>query len=115
MSNAHHSAMGHDEPGEGHASYGSYMIGFFLSLILTAGAFAAVMVHAMSPSTTIAVISVLAIVQIFVHVVYFLHMNTDPETTWNRLAFAFAILVVLIVVFGFLFVMHDTAMHMMSR
>lgn len=115
MSHAPSSAAGHHDGDESHASYGGYLVGFVLSVILTVAAFAAVMMHAMSPVATIAVIAALAIVQIVVHVYYFLHMNGSKELYWNCMAFYFAVLIVVILVFGFLFVLHDTSMNMMSR
>lgn len=114
MSHASSSAS-HDEHGESHGSFGSYLVGFVIAVVLTAAAFAAVMMHAMSPGVTIGVISALAVVQIFVHVIYFLHMNGSSAQAWNRICFFFAIGCCLIIVFGVLFVMHDTSMNMMSR
>ena len=78
--------------GESHASVKSYMIGFVLSVILTAIPFGLVMDPAhygFTAETVLAAILVLAVVQVFVHVVYFLHMDRSAEQRWNVLAFAF--------------------------
>lgn len=98
-----------------HGSYSAYLIGFILAVILTVASFAAVMTHAVSPGIAIALLSVLAIVQIFVHLVFFLHMNGSSEQYWNLLCFLVAVATVVIVIGGTLFIMHDTAMNMMSR
>ena len=68
--------------GESHASVKSYMIGFVLSIILTAIPFGLVMDkthHGLSAATVLSAILLLAVVQVFVHVVYFLHMDRSAE------------------------------------
>ncbi|AOX16401.1 cytochrome o ubiquinol oxidase subunit IV [Kozakia baliensis] len=101
--------------GESHGTFASYIIGFIIAAVLTVAAFAAVMMHAMSPGVTLGVITVLAVIQIFVHLVYFLHMNGSSSQSWNLTAFVFAVACVLIVVGGTIFILHDTSMNMMSR
>ena len=82
--------------GESHASVKSYLIGFVLSIILTAIPFALVMDqlhYGFSAQTVFAAILVLAVVQVFVHVVYFLHMDRSAEQRWNVLAFSFTVMI----------------------
>ncbi|QDH17599.1 cytochrome o ubiquinol oxidase subunit IV [Swingsia samuiensis] len=100
---------------DSHGSYGSYLVGFILAVILTVASFAVVMSHAFSPTVTMSLLGVLAVVQIIVHLIFFLHLNTSTEQSWNLLAFFVAAATVVIVVGGVLFVMHDTAVNMMSR
>ncbi|ATU73408.1 cytochrome o ubiquinol oxidase subunit IV [Komagataeibacter medellinensis] len=101
--------------GESHGSVGSYLTGFVLAVILTVAAFGLVMSHAMSPSATGGAIALLAVVQIVVHLIYFLHMNGSSEQRWNVMAFVFTVLSVLVLVAGTMFIMHDTSINMMSR
>ena len=101
--------------GEGHGSVGSYATGFVLAVILTVASFGLVMSHAMSPSATGGAIALLAVVQIVVHLIYFLHMNGSSEQRWNVMAFTFTVLSVLVLVGGTMFIMHDTSINMMSR
>jgi len=54
-------------------------------------------------------------VQIVVHLVYFLHLNSSSSQRWNVTAFAFTVLTVAIVIGGTLWVMHNVTMNMMSR
>jgi cytochrome o ubiquinol oxidase operon protein cyoD len=109
-------AQSHTDPsGESHGSVGSYLIGFVIAVLLTVAAFGAVMAHTFSPTGTIAVIALLAAVQVVVHLVFFLHLNTSSEQRWNVMAFAFTIMFVVILIVGTLFIMHDTAINMMSR
>jgi cytochrome o ubiquinol oxidase subunit IV len=101
--------------GESHGSVGSYLTGFVISVILTAAAFGVVMAHSFSPSGTLAAIATLAAVQVVVHLVFFLHLNSSSEQRWNVMAFAFTITAVLVLIVGTVFVMHDTSINMMSR
>ena len=101
--------------GESHGSVGSYLTGFVLAVILTVAAFGIVMSHAMSPSGTVGAIALLAVIQIVVHLVYFLHMNGSSAQRWNVMAFVFTVLSVIVLVAGTIFIMHDTSINMMSR
>ena len=60
-------------------------------------------------------ISVLAFIQILVHLVFFLHMNTSSSQRWNVVAFGFTVMVAVIVIGGTLWVLHNVGAHMMSR
>ncbi|CUW46671.1 cytochrome o ubiquinol oxidase subunit IV [Novacetimonas hansenii] len=110
MADAHTSSAG-----ESHGSVGSYLTGFVISVLLTAAAFGLVMAHTFSPSGTMGAITLLAVVQIVVHLIFFLHMNGSSEQRWNIMAFAFTVVTVLILVGGTIFIMHDTSINMMSR
>jgi cytochrome o ubiquinol oxidase subunit IV len=100
--------------GESHASVKSYMIGFVLSIILTAIPFGLVMdqTHGLRASTILAAILVFAVVQVFVHVIYFLHMDRSAEQRWNVVAFAFTVMILVIVVSGSVWIMHNATSNM---
>jgi cytochrome o ubiquinol oxidase operon protein cyoD len=51
-------------------------------------------------------------VQVFVHVVYFLHMDRSAEQRWNVLAFAFTLTILVIVVSGSVWIMHNATTNM---
>jgi cytochrome o ubiquinol oxidase subunit IV len=109
-------ADGHiSHAGESHGSAASYKKGFFLSVFLTALAFLITMSHSLSPDGTIRAIAALAVVQILVHLVYFLHMNGSSEQRWNVTAFAFTVVTVLILIVGTVWIMAHVSMNMMSR
>ena len=57
----------------------------------------------------------LAFVQIIVHLVFFLHMNTSSAQRWNVMAFGFTVLAAVILIVGTVWVMHNVSMNMMSR
>ncbi|MBB5497982.1 cytochrome o ubiquinol oxidase subunit IV [Paraburkholderia sp. MM5384-R2] len=109
-----HSAHGAHSEG-GHGSFGSYTAGFVLSVILTVAAFAIVMTGTLTGQSALLAIAGLAFVQILVHLVFFLHMNTSSSQRWNVMAFAFTVLTAVIVVGGTLWVLHNVSMNMMSR
>ncbi|HEX7731522.1 MAG TPA: cytochrome o ubiquinol oxidase subunit IV [Rhodanobacter sp.] len=108
-----HSAHGHDE----HASHGSlrsYLTGFALAAILTVIPFWLVMGHVFqSHWLTITLVLLLAVVQILVHVVYFLHLDTRSEGGWNMLSFVFTIVLVVIVLGASIWVMYNENANMM--
>ena len=101
--------------GESHASVKSYLVGFVLSVILTAIPFGLVMDkghYGFGVDTVLAAILVLAVVQVFVHVVYFLHMDRSAEQRWNVLAFSFTVMILAIVVAGSIWIMHNATTNM---
>lgn len=106
-------ATGHSED-HGHGSLRGYLIGFALSVLLTAIPFWLVMGDALGskPVTAIAIM-VLAAVQIVVHMIYFLHMNARAEEGWTMMALIFTIIMVVIALSGSLWVMYHLNTNMM--
>ena len=98
-SDAHHShGHGHEA---GHGSFKGYMTGFVLSVILTAIPFWLVMGGVLDSKLFTAVLVMgIAVVQIVVHMVYFLHMNPRSEGGWNMLALIFTAVFVVIILAG---------------
>ncbi|BAI76475.1 cytochrome o ubiquinol oxidase operon protein (plasmid) [Azospirillum sp. B510] len=110
----HHGGHGdHGHPAGAHGTFGSYMIGFVLSVILTVIPFWLVMNGTLDNVTTTVVVLALAVVQIIVHMVYFLHMNGRAEGGWSMLAMIFTIIVVVIMFSGSLWVMYHLNHNMM--
>jgi cytochrome o ubiquinol oxidase operon protein cyoD len=109
----------HDDHHDGSAIHGSmkdYVIGFILSVILTAIPFYLVMNHVIeSPATTGFVILGFAAVQMVVHMVYFLHMNSKSEGGWNMLALIFTVIIVVITLAGSIWVMYHMNKNMMPN
>src|SRR5208282_3481627 len=91
----------------------SYLIGLGLATLLTLVSFlipGATFVWA--PSIPVALI-VLAIAQMGVHLVFFLHITTAPDSVNNVLALAFGLLIVLLVVGGSIWIMYHLNHNMM--
>ncbi|WP_338466402.1 cytochrome o ubiquinol oxidase subunit IV [Novosphingobium sp. ZN18A2] len=96
-----------------HGSFGGYMTGFLLSVILTAIPFALVMTGTLDKNVTLILILAMAIVQIFVHMVYFLHMNMKVEDGWSMLALIFTVVFVVITLAGSMWVLYHMNDNMM--
>jgi cytochrome o ubiquinol oxidase operon protein cyoD len=90
-----------------------YVIGLVLATILTAASFWAAGTSLIyGPGVWIA-LSVLAVAQMGVHLVFFLHITSGPDNTNNVLALAFGVLIVLLVVAGSLWIMFHLNHNMM--
>ena len=85
------------------------------SIILTGIPFWMVMDGGASKATILAVVLVCAVVQVLVHLVYFLHLDSKSEGGWNLIAIVFAALIILIVVVGSLWIMWNLNYNMMSH
>jgi cytochrome o ubiquinol oxidase operon protein cyoD len=116
MSQPHaHDHHDHDHGDDAyHATLGGYTIGFVLSVILTAIPFWLVMDKVISNSTVTAfVVLGIAVVQIIVHMVFFLHMNPRSENGWTMLALIFTMVLLVILLAGSLWVMKHLNSNMM--
>jgi cytochrome o ubiquinol oxidase operon protein cyoD len=97
-----------------HATRKGYLIGFGLSVVLTAIPFWLVMTGKLgSPVLTGYAIMAFALVQVVVHVIYFLHLNPKAEAGWTFMAMIFTIVVVVITLIGSLWVMYHMNVNMM--
>ncbi|MBB5041220.1 cytochrome o ubiquinol oxidase subunit IV [Shinella fusca] len=111
-SEAHHAhSHGHEA---GHGSFKGYMTGFILSVILTAIPFWLVMAGVLESKLLTAVLVMgIGVVQILVHMIYFLHMNPRSEGGWTLMALIFTLIIVGIALAGSLWVMHHLNANMM--
>jgi cytochrome o ubiquinol oxidase subunit IV len=90
-----------------------YTIGLVLAVILTATSFWAANTSLLwAPGIPLG-LATLAIAQMGVHLVFFLHITTGPDNTNNVLALAFGVLIVTLVVAGSLWIMSDLNDNMM--
>ncbi len=107
-----HAEAVHEE-GQAHGSMRSYLTGFLLSVVLTAIPFWLVMTGTLSTQLTAVIVVGMAVVQIVVHMVFFLHMDPRSEEGWNIMALGFTLIVVVIVLSGSLWVMYHLNSNMM--
>jgi cytochrome o ubiquinol oxidase operon protein cyoD len=122
MSNAHNEVDGSIDvaPGDEHLEHGSvvqriigYVTGLGLAILLTATSFFVAGTDLVwQPSIPVALV-VLAIAQMGVHLVFFLHITTGSDNTNNVLALAFGVLIVLLVMGGSLWIMANLNHNMM--
>ncbi|HEY0938664.1 MAG TPA: cytochrome o ubiquinol oxidase subunit IV [Steroidobacter sp.] len=121
---AHHTS-GHDAAGheiglatdhEPHGTLKEYLIGFALSVVLTAIPFWLVMGEAELSKQVIAfTIMGFAAVQMVVHMVFFLHMSPKSEDGWTLTSLVFTLILVVITLAGSLWVMYHLDSNMMPR
>ncbi|MDQ0391953.1 cytochrome o ubiquinol oxidase subunit IV [Labrys monachus] len=91
----------------------TYIVGLALATLLTATSFWAASTSALwAPGVPIG-LAVLAVAQMGVHLVFFLHLSTGPDNTNNVLALAFGVLIVALVVAGSLWIMANLDANMM--
>ena len=103
-----------DHGGASHSTFKGYMTGFVLAVILTVIPFWLVIGKVFpNSSTTALVILGIAAVQIVVHMIYFLHMNTRSEGGWSLLALAFTVVLLVIMLAGSIWVMYHLNTNMM--
>jgi cytochrome o ubiquinol oxidase operon protein cyoD len=122
MSNAHSEVNDHRSevaPGDEHLEGGiaqrviGYLVGLGLAILLTATSFFVAGTDLVwQPSIPVALV-VLAIAQMGVHLVFFLHITTGPDNTNNVLALAFGVLIVFLVIGGSLWIMANLNHNMM--
>jgi cytochrome o ubiquinol oxidase subunit IV len=115
----HHDHHGHDDHHHDagpHSTFSGYMWGFVLSIILTAIPFWLVMGNIISDrSTAVMVLGGFAVVQILVHMVFFLHMNGKIAGGWTLLSTIFTVVFVAIGIAGTLWVMFHMNTNMMPQ
>ncbi len=106
-------------PGDEHVEGGvglrviGYLTGLGLAILLTATSFFVAGTDLVwQPSIPVALV-VLAIAQMGVHLVFFLHITTGPDNTNNVLALAFGMLIVFLVIGGSLWIMAHLNQNMM--
>jgi cytochrome o ubiquinol oxidase subunit IV len=100
-----------EETGEG---LGSYVIGLGLATLLTiVSFFVARTTLVWTPSIPVALV-VLAVAQMGVHLVFFLHITSGPDNVNNIMALAFGVLIVLLILTGSLWIMAHMNHNMMS-
>src|SRR6202045_2149607 len=102
----------HLEGGIAERVYG-YLTGLGLAILLTATSFFVAGTNLVwEPSIPVALV-VLAIAQMGVHLVFFLHITTGADNANNVLALAFGVLIVVLVIGGSLWIMANLNHNMM--
>lgn len=99
---------------EDHGSVKSYLIGFFLSVVLTVIPFILVIQGDFSKVTTLWSVIILGLVQIWVHLKYFLHLNfVTDEGRANTFSFLFSALIIFMVVGLSIWIIYESNAMMM--
>ncbi|CAM5781405.1 Cytochrome bo(3) ubiquinol oxidase subunit 4 OS=Rhizobacter sp OX=1909292 GN=cyoD PE=3 SV=1 [Rhizobacter fulvus] len=101
------------ESGDLRAGITKYAGGFVLSVLLTLASFWAAGTPLVWQPAVPILLAALAIGQMGVHLVFFLHVSSGPQATNNILALAFGVFVVALVVFGSIWIMANLDANMM--
>ncbi len=96
-----------DEPADPRREVVLYLVGYALALALTATSFWVAGSGLFWQPGVVAGLSVLAVAQMGIHLVFFLHLTTGPDNTNNALAVAFGVLVIVLVGAGSLWIMSN--------
>lgn len=97
-----------------HGTLKGYATGFILSVILTAIPFWLVMGQVLANDViTVILVLVLGVFQIYVHLVYFLHIDTTTESGWQLMSLIFTLILVTIVLVGSIWVMENLMTNML--
>ncbi|VFP88425.1 cytochrome o ubiquinol oxidase subunit IV [Candidatus Erwinia haradaeae] len=96
------------------ANLKTYLRGFIFSVILTVIPFWMVITKTGSKNAILSLVIICAIIQVFVHLIYFLHLNRKSEEGWNLIALLFSALIVLIIIIGSLWIMWNLNCNMMD-
>jgi cytochrome o ubiquinol oxidase operon protein cyoD len=112
-SDGYDSAPGDENKVDVVAGTKGYLIGITLAVILTAASFWTAGTDLIWPPGIPIALAVLAVAQMGVHLVFFLHISTGPDNTNNILALAFGIMIVILVVAGSLWIMANLNHNMM--
>jgi cytochrome o ubiquinol oxidase operon protein cyoD len=109
----HYQDAPREQDADSAANVQSYVIGLGLAILLTLASFGAVVMHWVWAPGLPVLLAVLAIAQMGVHLVFFLHVSSSPDSANTVLALAFGIFVVGLVVFGSMIIMANLNDHMM--
>ncbi|NNM60265.1 MAG: cytochrome o ubiquinol oxidase subunit IV [Legionellales bacterium] len=109
------SQVAHAEHGKGHHKLEMYLSGFVLSIILTLVAFFIVEKQLLPVYFRYLVVGLLAFIQAFIQVFYFVRSNTSrADGLWNVMAFLFSIFVIIILVGGSMWIMYNLNYNMVN-
>ncbi len=110
-----HSRVGGNHHASNHGSLKSYIIGFILSILLTIIPYVLVVNHVLASESTFIAIVVLAVLQLLVQLIFFLHLSTAPAYRNTLLSFIFTVIVLFILVAGTLWIMYNMNVNMMDH
>jgi cytochrome o ubiquinol oxidase subunit IV len=95
------------------ASYLTYTVGVGLAILATIASFIVAQTNLLWPPGIPVGLIVLALAQIGVHLVFFLHLGSGPDSTNNILAVAFGVLIVFLVITGSIWIIANLNSNMM--
>lgn len=98
-----------------HGSYWNNILGLFLSLALTFGAYFLVERHVLTGGVLDFAVIALCVVQVIVQLLFFLHLGEETKPYWNTIAFLFMLMVIVILIVGTLWIMYNLDYRLMTE
>ena len=95
-------------------AFNSYVVGFLLSLVFTLIPYFIVVNHLFASQSLMWAVVTFGVTQLFVQVVFFLHLHKKFKPHWNMVVFIFTILIVAFLVVGSLWIMYHLNYNMMG-
>lgn len=108
---SHHQTLAQNDSNQ--KTFGSYMSGLILSLLLTLMSFGIISDRLFSDKYLYISLALLAVLQLFVQSICFLRLNASDEGKWSLMPFIFSILIIAILVSGSLWIMYNCNYYMM--
>jgi len=99
----------------GHATFKSYMTGFFLAGVLSLVAYFLVEKQLFIGKTLILTVSGLGLLQAWVVLLFFINMHKEPKPRWNSMIFLFMVMVTVMLVLGSLWIMYHLNYNLMPK
>lgn len=99
--------------GLGHLSSKKYLVGFALAVLLTIVSFGLVSINGISRALALPGLFIAAILQMLVHLHFFLHLDRSSKQRWNLITLVFSALLIFIFVGGSIWVMATLNSRMM--
>ncbi|MBZ9557690.1 MULTISPECIES: cytochrome o ubiquinol oxidase subunit IV [unclassified Modicisalibacter] len=104
----------HTAPGgASHGSTKTYITGLILSIVLTVIPFGMVMSGGFSTSATLITILIMAVLQVLVQLIMFMHLDSKSEGGWNLISIVFALTILVLIVGGSIWIMHNLMINTM--
>ncbi|WP_343154140.1 cytochrome o ubiquinol oxidase subunit IV [Buchnera aphidicola] len=91
----------------------SYIYSFLLSILLTIVPFFISKNNFLPHLTNKLIILLCAFIQIVIHFVYFLHLNSMKKKNWYLTSLLFILIIIFIVIFGSIWIMFNLKHHVM--
>lgn len=91
-----------------------YVFGFALSILLTLAAYFSVVNKLFSGMILTAFITALALVQLMVQLIFFLHLGQESKPRWKQAIFLSTVSIILVIIIGSLWIMSNLNYHNMS-
>jgi len=105
-----------DPPQKGeYGSLQSYVLGFLISLVLTLAAYILVVQRIFTDWMLDLAVAILAIAQALLQLALFLNLAKEAKPRWKLIVFLFMVLIVVILVFGSLWIMNHLNYNLMAE